>query len=502
MSIGNFWDSNVWSLVLLISVIGGAVLVAGILKSLIKPLRNSLIPSSVLGGVLLLIISSIVFSATGGAENGGKYLFELDCFSFYDSNGSITMSGLTILEILTYHCLGLGFVAMALRQNKRKVKTNRALEVFDSGVTTVGGYLLQAVLGLVITIVAYNVGVEIWNGAGLLLPFGYGQGTGQALNYGSMYGNGEYAGFESVAVGRSFGLAVAAMGFLSACIGGVIYMNVRRKKGKLHRSVDINVENVALDDLYSPDEIPMSGSVDKMTVQIAIVLGIYGFSYVLMELICNAFSLGESLRATIFGFNFMLGTFVAIAVKAVANLMYRKKMYKKKFLNTFILNRVGGFFFDIMIVAGIAAIRIDSIRNYWGLLLILGVTGAVATYFYVWFICRKVFPDYADEQFLAWYGMLTGTASTGIILLREIDCNFTTPAADNLVYQNLPAIVLGFPIMLLATYVYTGGANAVYVVCGVCAVLFAVMMIILFRNKIFKRKKNTEKQVDVGDVQP
>lgn len=43
------------------------------------------------------------------------------------------------------------------------------------------------------------------------------------------------------------------------------------------------------------------------------------------------------------------------------------------------------------------------------------------------------------------YGMLTGTASTGIILLREIDKDFKTPAADNLVYQNSPAIVFGFP---------------------------------------------------------
>ena len=49
------------------------------------------------------------------------------------------------------------------------------------------------------------------------------------------------------------------------------------------------------------------------------------------------------------------------------------------------------------------------------------------------------------------YGMLTGTASTGVILLREIDGDFKTPASDNMVYQNFPAIVFGFPIMLLAT---------------------------------------------------
>ena len=74
----------------------------------------------------------------------------------------------------------------------------------------------------------------------------------------------------------------------------------------------------------------------------------------------------------------------------------------------------------------------------------------ISTYLYNKFIAKKLFPEYEDAQFLAMYGMLTGTASTGIILLRELDGNFQTPAADNLVYQSLPAIVFGFPMMLIA----------------------------------------------------
>ena len=84
------------------------------------------------------------------------------------------------------------------------------------------------------------------------------------------------------------------------------------------------------------------------------------------------------------------------------------------------------------------------------------------------------------------YGMLTGTASTGVILLREIDGQFKTPAADNLVYQNFPAIVFGFPMMLLATL-----APKEPVITFVILVLFFIAMnLILFRSKIFKRKKS------------
>ena len=84
------------------------------------------------------------------------------------------------------------------------------------------------------------------------------------------------------------------------------------------------------------------------------------------------------------------------------------------------------------------------------------------------------------------YGMLTGTASTGIILLREVDKNFETPAADNLVYQTLPAIVFGFPMMLLATY----APKEPYWTLAILVAFFAVMNIILFRTKIFRRRKS------------
>ena len=83
------------------------------------------------------------------------------------------------------------------------------------------------------------------------------------------------------------------------------------------------------------------------------------------------------------------------------------------------------------------------------------------------------------------YGMLTGTASTGIILLREIDGDFKTPAADNMVLQNFPAIVFGFPLMFLATLApVKPGLTFVILV----AVL-GVMNVILFRSFLFKKRK-------------
>jgi ESS family glutamate:Na+ symporter len=83
------------------------------------------------------------------------------------------------------------------------------------------------------------------------------------------------------------------------------------------------------------------------------------------------------------------------------------------------------------------------------------------------------------------YGMLTGTASTGIILLREIDGEFKTPASDNLVYQNFPAIVLGFPMMFLATL----APKQPVLTLIIFVAFFAALNVVLFRDFIFKKRK-------------
>ena len=158
---------------------------------------------------------------------------------------------------------------------------------------------------------------------------------------------------------------------------------------------------------------------------------------------------------------------------------------KKKYINEFLMVRVRNFFFDIMVVAGIAAIRLNALGKYLGILLILGLAGAVVTYIYLRIVCRVLFKEYEEEQFLAMYGMLTGTASTGIILLREIDVNFETPVSDNLVYQNFPAIVFGFPMMLLATMAPKMPGITLLIIAG----FFVVMNIILFRSLFFKKRK-------------
>ena len=209
----NFWDSNVWGTYLVIGILFVSILLAHMLKRSIPILQKSLIPTSVLGGGLILVAEG-VFKLI----SGGNAMFDAEIFGG---------KAISTLEVLTYHCLALGFIASTLKASDAKLTKKRSVEIFNTGVTTVSTYLMQAILGFAITMIACLFIKDFFPAAGVLLPFGYGQGTGQALNYGGIYEGLGFAG------GKSFGLTIAALGFLSAAIGGVIHLNILRKGKKL-----------------------------------------------------------------------------------------------------------------------------------------------------------------------------------------------------------------------------------------------------------------------------
>jgi len=464
-----FWDLEVWSFMIEFAVLLAGMMVANMLRRMIKPLRHSLIPSSVIGGFLVLGLS-VLFRNLG-----------IQIFQVYT------------LETLTYHGLGLGFVALALKTEERQKSKKANTDIFNTGITVVSTYLLHGVIGLSITLLLSYV-IGSWAAGGMLLPMGYGQGPGQAYNWGNIYQNAtNYPPFRG---GISFGLAIAAMGFVASGIGGVIYLNIMKAKGRIKQSIlnPDEAEEETVEYVKVKNEIALTESLDKMTVQIGLVvltyIGAFGLMYFSsMGLDALGGAAAGTVKPIIWGFNFLIGTLCAILLKFVLGFCKKKGVVKREYRNNFMLNRVAGFMFDLMVVASIAAIDMTAFReqSFWIPLVLLCVAGAVATYVQIKIIAKRIFPDYSDESFLALYGMLTGTVSTGIILLREADPSFETPAAKNLVYQQLWAIIFGFPMLLLMGFAPLNLRSS-WITLLALVLLFAAMTVLLFRKYIFKRR--------------
>ena len=461
----SFADLSTWAWLIQFFIIVVALLVANVVRCNVPLFRRSLLPSALLAGLIILCLKP------------------LDIFN--------TLVDKHAMEIITYHALGLGFVAMALKNKKIKSATT-TMKVVETGAVTASTYILQGLVGLAVTVPLFLLwkGHDFFYAAGLLLPMGYGQGPGQALNFGVTFASWA-EGQGLVFHGSDFGLSIAAIGFIVGSLVGVVYMNILRRKGKL--KITANAENQAntLADYESTGEIPHSESIDKMTVQLSLVLLVYGLVFLLMygvqQLDLGQFGV-KTLKPLVWGFNFLWGTLIGVLVRWIIGRLRKTNIMQREYINNHYLDRIAGTCFDVMIVAGTAAIDMGNLRGMWLPLILVCILGAVATFWYVLRCCKKLYPDYQYEGFFAMFGMLTGTASNGMILLREIDPRFETPAANNLVLQTIPALAFGFPVLLLMGFAPQSLTNTLITI-GVMVVALTLFAIFIFRKKKSKNSK-------------
>ncbi|MBE6686808.1 MAG: hypothetical protein E7591_06195 [Ruminococcaceae bacterium] len=455
-------NTGLWNVIIQIGVIAGFILLANVLRKKISFVRNTLVPTAVLAGFMLL---------------GLKYLFP----ELIDE---------IFLEKLTYHALALGFIALSLRIPEKQNESTPGIAA-KSGALIVSTYLVQAIVGLVISLIlAYTFMPELFKASGILLPMAYGQGPGQANNVGTTY---EALGMQG---GRSFGLSLAAAGYLCACVVGVVFLNIYNRRGKLKRIKDKEFisGSVTIDTFQDKDEIPISESIDKFSVQIALVAMIYLFTFLvtwgltaLLGLISEG--IASTVSTLLWGFNFIIGSALAIVVRTIMKNLRKFKLMNHQYQNNYLLSRISGLAFDLMIVAGIAGIRFEDLSGYWLPFALMAVAGGIVTYLYLKAMCKKLYPGYENEGLFSMYGMLTGTISSGVLLLREIDPEMKTPASDNLVYGSSFGIIFGAPVLLVVSFAAKGEYNALISV-GIVIVYLAVLFAIMFA----KRKNEKDKK--------
>ena len=455
-----------WRWLIQFCILATALLLGNALRTNVPFLKKSLLPSALLGGLLLLI-----FKAFPGCRE---------------------MINKPMMEVVTYHALGLGFVALALKNNKIESKST-PMKVIETGALTASTYVIQGIVGLLVSIPFFLFGKRLFYAAGLLLPMGYGQGPGQALNFGKIFsGWASEQGLDFA--GADFGLSIAAMGFIVGSVIGVIYMNILRRKGKLAKEKLAGEQRNKLEDYEGKNEIPDAESIDKLSVQVCMVLFVYFLVFLFTNWI-QGMELGKfgtnTLKPMLWGFNFLIGTLFGIFFKWILNRFKKAKLMRREYINNYMLNRISGFCFDVMIVAGTAAINFEEFGKFVVPFTIICLLGALVTFFYVLFISKHLYPNYKYEGFFSMFGMLTGTASNGMILLREIDPKFETPAANNLVLQTLAAIVLGFPVLLLMGFA-PQSLKATWITLGILVAFWALLTVFMLRTRIFKKKPKKE----------
>ena len=458
------WDFSlanydaVWAFLVQIGLLLMFMMVGNILRRTIPLFRKCLVPSALLGGAVLLAV-------------------DITCKQF-----GIILVDNRLMQVITYHCLAIGFAAMSLKTEKSTHKTTRT-QVIEYGALQGGTYMLQAFVGLGLTLILFLLtrgGRVISYVCGLILPLAFGQGPGNALSWDINFTNTPAAQF---AGNGSFGLSLASIGFVVASVFGVLYINIYKKRGTLHiRPARPEGEFV---DQTNPSggEIPDSESVDKFTLQAGFVALAYALSFGFM---CLLGILSDFTNSIAWGFNFLWASLAGMVIRFVVKLLRRYSLMHREYINNYQMDRISGFSFDLMIVAGVSAIQINDIKNYILPIVILSLAGTLATYVYIRKVAKECFRDFEHEFFLMSFGTFTGTASNGMILMKEIDPGLRSPTSSLYILSNFPAMVMIAPLLLLLSFAGRSLMNAA-IACGIFFTLWLGYTVFLFRRRIFRK---------------
>lgn len=413
-----------WSIFIDLGFISAALLLATFIRSRVRFFQRFLIPNALTAGFILLPFYNFVFPRLG-----------------LDATG---------LGELAYHLLSISFVAMSLRKSPRTGKRGDG-RIFATSVGVISQYSVQAMLGLLLTLLFINsLYPELFHSFGFLVPLGFALGPGQAFAIGEGWTNQGIVGAGSV------GLTFAAVGFLFSCFGGVFLINYGIRKRWMKEGLKQMLDNQGVRTGVYPRgaERPIGSSltteteaIDSMSFNTGVVLLCYFGCFLLLKFLGWALAfvgpMGTELATNLWGISFVFACMIALGVKG---LMHALKV--DYVLDNATLTRVSGLSVDVMVTSAIAAISLVVVSQYWVPILIMSVIAGAATALTVPWLTSRMFKDHRFHRMLLIFGVSTGTLSTGLALLRVIDPDFETPVATDYTYSSGLTFVIVIPFIL------------------------------------------------------
>jgi len=415
-----------WMIFIDLGIIAGALLLATLIRAKVRFFQKYLIPNSLTAGFLILPFYNFLAPQIGLTTNG--------------------------LGNLVFHLLNLSFIAMSLRKGQIKGSGKR---IFATSVTILSQYVFQGLLGLGLAFLFIATIIPgLFPSIGFFIPLGFAMGPGQSYAIGKGW---ESFGFQGAG---SIGLTFAAIGFLWACFGGVYLINLGIKRGWLEKGhVAAFIKKGIRTGVYSTaEEHPVGArltteteAIDSMSYNIALVLGVYILTFLLLKLITYllsfAGSAGHDLAVNLWGISFIFAALIAMIVKKIMGAF--KVAYT---IDNGSMTRIAGTSVDIMVTAAIGAISLVIVSKNWIPILTMGVLGGVVTIFTIIWITSRIFEDNHFHRTIMLYGALTGTLPTGLALLRVIDPEFETPVASDYMYATGLTFILAIPFILIINF--------------------------------------------------
>ncbi len=427
-----------------------------ILRSAIRFFQYFLIPACIIGGMI------------------GAVLLNTGVIGTHHSN----------FEIFAYHLFNISFISLGLTAGgEHSASSSRNRETIKGSLwmALMQGVLfpLQAIIGGLLVIAFNAFGFELFPTYGFLLPLGFVQGPGQALSIGKVW---EGLGFDHAA---SIGLTFAAIGFLVAFFVGVPMVNWGIRRGLAHNTPR-ELPGDFLKGIFSKtgpretagEQTTHPANIDTLAFQAALVGVIYFLSYTFVSFISSLLAGGNA--TTVWGFFFFIGLGIALAVKWLM-----QKIGIAHLVNPGVQRRITGWSVDFLIVATIMAVKFPIV---WKFILPITFMSAIVTIFTLWIVVffGKRLWLYHLERTVATFGTVTGTVSTGLLLLRIADPDFKTPVALELGILIIFVSPIIITCMLLVSAPLTWGWSLAFTMAVFAGIMIASLIAMLVLKMVGK----------------
>lgn len=400
----------------------GVMLLIGIfLRAKIPFIQRFLFPSCLLGGLL-----GLAFLHTG-----------------------IVKIETSLLESFAYHFFNISFISVGLTVRSPEEKAAYSGKEMARGslwMALVEGITIpiQALAGGLLVILFNYLGYDLFRTFGFFAPLGFTEGPGQALSIGKVWEN---FGFEHAA---TIGLTFATVGFLFAFFVGVPLANWGIKKGRAEQPQaalprDLLTGVIGKD---SPKEsagtLTMhSANVETLAFQLSMVGLVYLLTYALVYGIGSF--LQPELATTLWGFFFFLGMLVAQLVRGIV-----VKVGYGHLMDGGIQRRITGWSVDFLILSTVMAVQMVVVYQYIVPISVICAASGLFTTIVVVYLGNRI-PSLNLERTVAIYGTVTGTVSSGLLLLRIVDPEFRTSTAMEMGYMTIFASIPVLGTMLLVS---------------------------------------------------
>jgi ESS family glutamate:Na+ symporter len=397
----------------------GGFLVAGKWIRIKTPvLQNLFLPSSLVAGLLALII---------GPEVLGR-LLEVDIFPSFVMDTWTALPGLMINVV--FAALFIGKVMPSVGEVWK-----------SSGPQVLLGYIIsfgQYTVGLALTFFVLTPFFDINPLAGTLIEIGFVGGHGTAAGLSETFVE---VGFPE---GSDLAIGLATVGVLAGVLIGIALINWGMRKEKLVYPVKME-ERSRLDkkgiielDIREPAGYlsTRSESIEPLSLH----FGYIGLAIIVGYLILQALVWIEQVTWGNATGVYLLRYVPLFPLAMLGGIIVEKileKTDKYKTVDRLLINRIQGFALDVLIVSALATLSLSAIGNNLIPFLLLSVTGIIWTVFAFIFIAPRILPDFWFERGIGDFGQSMGVTATGLLLMRVTDPDQKTPALESFGYKQL-----------------------------------------------------------------